>query len=82
MPYVTSWERIAKEEGMEKGMEKKEWAVVRNALNIGLPLDTIAGITGLSVEKIKEMKLKISLEHASQIPDAGRTTSTAMENRA
>lgn len=49
------------EKWMEKGVENKEWDVVRNSLRIGLTLQTIAEITGLPVEKIKQMKSNVDL---------------------
>jgi predicted transposase YdaD len=49
------------EEGMEKGMEKgREEGIeftARNALSKGIPVQTVQEITGLSLEKIKEIKL-------------------------
>ncbi|SHH26699.1 conserved hypothetical protein (putative transposase or invertase), partial [Thermosyntropha lipolytica DSM 11003] len=51
-------EGIAKgiEQGIEKGIEK----AALNALQKGLDIETIAEITGLSVEKIEELKKKLN----------------------
>ena len=45
-----------REEGMEEGMEKGKWLVVENCLNEGYPVQTIAKITGFSVEQIQKFK--------------------------
>jgi len=72
MPYITSWERIAKKDGIvegkkvgiEKGKKegKKEgkWDVVKNSLKEGLPIKTIERITGFSMEEISQFKKNLS----------------------
>ncbi|MGE5340324.1 MAG: hypothetical protein ACM3SY_02475 [Candidatus Omnitrophota bacterium] len=45
-------------EGMEKGMEKKQWEMVANLLREGVPVDLIARASGIPIEKIEEFKLK------------------------
>jgi predicted transposase/invertase (TIGR01784 family) len=51
MPYVTSWERDAREEGMEK--KAKETA--RKMLEDDLPIETISKYTGLTEKEIKAL---------------------------
>jgi predicted transposase/invertase (TIGR01784 family) len=51
MPYVTSWERIAKREGKEE--EKREVAL--KMLQDGVSIDKIASYTGLTEKKVKEL---------------------------
>jgi predicted transposase/invertase (TIGR01784 family) len=50
------------EKGMEKGMERTKWDVVKNGLTMGLPIETIAGLTGLPIEKIKLLKSRMDLK--------------------
>jgi predicted transposase/invertase (TIGR01784 family) len=45
------------EEGIEKGREEGIEFIARNALSKGIPVQTVQEITGLSLEKIKELKL-------------------------
>ena len=65
LPSYRIGERRGMEKGMEKGLEKglekgrEEAAVefVRNLLQIGMPAEQVAGITGLSVDKIRSFTL-------------------------
>ena len=41
------------EEGMEKGMEKVNYAVIDNGIVIGLSIEQLATLTGLSIKKIE-----------------------------
>jgi predicted transposase/invertase (TIGR01784 family) len=47
-------------EGLEKGeaigLEKKSIEIARNSLRVGLPVETISQITGLSPEEIEALK--------------------------
>lgn len=45
----------AKEEGMEKGMEKGKALVAKAMLEKGMDLETIVSVTGLSVEQIQSL---------------------------
>ncbi|SHH31814.1 conserved hypothetical protein (putative transposase or invertase), partial [Thermosyntropha lipolytica DSM 11003] len=46
--------------GIEKGIEKGKEEAALNALQKGLDIETIAEITGLSVERIEELKKKLN----------------------
>ena len=48
--------RDAKEEGMEKGMEEKAFAVAKNLLTNGVSLDIIVKSTGLDEEDILSLE--------------------------
>ena len=50
------WIEEGMEKGMEKGREEGKWLVVENCLNEGYPIQTIAKITGFSVEQIQKFK--------------------------
>ena len=45
-----------REQGLEQGMEQGMETAARNALTKGLPLDVIHDITGLDIEKIKQLR--------------------------
>lgn len=45
----------AKEEGMEKGMEKGTALVAKAMLEKGMDVETIASVTGLSAEQIQSL---------------------------
>ena len=59
MPYVTSWERIARKEGKKEGKmegkmeEKRETA--RQMLNDGVAIEKIVKYTGLTEKEIKAL---------------------------
>ena len=59
MPYVTSWERIAKKEGVkigeERGVKKEKIETASRLLKRGVELDFIADATGLSNKEIEEL---------------------------
>jgi hypothetical protein len=59
MPYVTSWERIAKKEGVkigeEKGVRKEKIETAGRLLKRGVNIDIIADATGLSKKEIEEL---------------------------
>ena len=46
----------AREEGMKEGIEKEKIETAKNLLKIGLDIDKIVEVTGLSEKKIKELK--------------------------
>jgi predicted transposase/invertase (TIGR01784 family) len=47
------------DQGIEKGIEKGKWDVVKNLLCEGLSIDFIAKITGFPTEKVKQFKESI-----------------------
>jgi predicted transposase/invertase (TIGR01784 family) len=63
MPYVTSWERIAKKEGKREGKkegkregkEEEQREVALKMLQDGVSIDKIASYTGLTEKKVKEL---------------------------
>ena len=62
MPYVTTWERRAKEEGvvlgMEKGAHNRNIEIARKLLRKGISLDIISEATGLSQSEIESLEIK------------------------
>lgn len=54
----------AKEEGIKQGIEKveqqKELLIVKNLLSMGMDTDFIAKASGLSAERIEEIKKKLN----------------------
>lgn len=55
MPYLASWERDAKKEGMKQGMNKEKMRTAKEMLKEGIDLDTVAKITGLARKQIEKM---------------------------
>jgi predicted transposase/invertase (TIGR01784 family) len=55
MPYVTSWERIAKREGKREGKEEEKREVALKMLQDGVSIEKIASYTGLTEKKVKEL---------------------------
>jgi predicted transposase/invertase (TIGR01784 family) len=51
MPYVTSWEKIAKKEGEEK----KAKDTAKRMLEDGVSIENIAKYTGLTEKEIKSL---------------------------
>ncbi|GBE93401.1 Rpn family recombination-promoting nuclease/putative transposase [Nostoc cycadae] len=52
MEIITSWEKKATQKTLEK--------VVLNSLREGLSVETVARITGLTVEQVKELQIKLA----------------------
>ncbi|MCP4156459.1 MAG: transposase [bacterium] len=55
MAYVTSWERMAKREGIEEGVKEGILKTALEFIKNGVGLDIIARSTGLSKAKLEEM---------------------------
>ena len=55
------------QKGLQKGMQKEKMEVVKKAIRAGLSIETIAMISGLSIDEIRQMqskmKLKIGRDH-------------------
>ncbi|WP_461206021.1 Rpn family recombination-promoting nuclease/putative transposase [Clostridium sp. DL1XJH146] len=49
----------AKEEGKEEGREEERIGIIKNALSINLSLEQISTLTGLSIDKVKEIADKL-----------------------
>jgi hypothetical protein len=58
MPYVTSIEQM----GIEQGRQVEKEAIALNALRRKLPLETIAEITELSIEQIRQLQIQLETE--------------------
>jgi predicted transposase/invertase (TIGR01784 family) len=55
MPYVTSWERIAKKEGKKEGKKEEKLETANRMLNDGVSIEDIAKYTGLPEKEIKRL---------------------------
>jgi len=60
MTILQERERRGKERGLEKGLEQGKKAVVKNSLRENLPYQTISKITGLTIEKVKEIEKEMT----------------------
>ncbi|MCP4705516.1 MAG: hypothetical protein GY865_13025, partial [candidate division Zixibacteria bacterium] len=55
MPYVTTWERIARKEGKEDGVKEEKRKTVINLLKEGVDKKIISSATGFPIKKIEEL---------------------------
>ena len=63
MPYVTSWERDAKKEGIIEGIKEgkkagkleKAFEAAKKMMKKGFDMDTIIDITGLNRKEIEKL---------------------------
>jgi len=55
MPYVTSWERIAKKEGKKEGKREGKIETARELIKRGVDMNIIAEATGFTLEEIEKM---------------------------
>jgi hypothetical protein len=51
MPYVTTWERLAREEGKQESYKE----MAKKLIKKGIDLKTVAETTGLSLKQIKAL---------------------------
>jgi predicted transposase/invertase (TIGR01784 family) len=55
MPYVTSWERIAKKKGKVEGIKETKLETAKKMLMDGLSTETIVKYTGLAKSEINRL---------------------------
>ncbi len=55
MPYVTTFERFAKERGMKRGRRKAKLEIAKNLIKFGVAKNIIAESTGLPLEEIEKL---------------------------
>ena len=55
MPYITSWERIAKKEGKKEGKREGMREAARRMLHDGVSFEDIIKYTGLTEKDIKSL---------------------------
>lgn len=53
------------QQGMQQGMQKGKMEVVKKAIRAGLSIETIAMISGLSIDEIRQMQSKMKLKIGS-----------------
>ncbi len=54
------------QKGIEEGIEEKENDVVKNSLDLGLPLETIAKINDSTVDRIKEIAARLDMQNTAK----------------
>jgi len=54
--YIADARKRIQKEAREEGLEEGLFITARNALAKGIPVETIQEITGLSIDKIKELQ--------------------------
>jgi len=55
MPYVTSWERLARKKALVEGIKKNKLATAKKMLKDNFPIDAVAKYTGLAKNEIKPL---------------------------
>jgi predicted transposase/invertase (TIGR01784 family) len=55
MPYVTSWERIARKKALAEGIKKTKLATAKKMVKDKFPIDAVAKYTGLAEKEIKPL---------------------------
>jgi len=59
IPFYQDGKMVGIKEGIEKGIEKGMILVAKNMLKLNIDIDTICKSTGLSIDKIEEIKRKL-----------------------
>lgn len=59
MKYVTTIERMAKEEGQEEGKIEEKQTIALNLLRQGLSIEIIIGATGLTIAQLQKLQSQI-----------------------
>lgn len=49
-------EQVGMEKGLQKGRQEEQYAIARNLLNLGLPLDQIAAATKVPVSESEQLR--------------------------
>ena len=60
MKYVTTIERMAEARGAEQGADLQKRLIAVNMLGKNLDLETIAEVTGLTIEKVQELQSQLT----------------------
>jgi len=55
MAYVTSWERIAKKDGIKEGRKEEKLDTARRLIKRGVDMDIIAEATGFPKKEIEKL---------------------------
>lgn len=56
MEIVTSWERKARQEGIQEGIQEAQETIAINLLREGLSVELVIKTTGLSLERVRELQ--------------------------
>ena len=59
IPFYQDGKMVGIKEGIEKGIEKGMILVAKNMLKLNIDIDTICKSTGLSINKIEEIKREL-----------------------
>ncbi|MBE9009546.1 hypothetical protein IQ250_04935 [Pseudanabaenaceae cyanobacterium LEGE 13415] len=62
MENLTSWEQRGMEKGMEQGREQERQSIALNMLRKNLPLDMIAEVTGLNIDRLQQLRSSLTAE--------------------
>ena len=60
MKYVTTGERMAQTRGEEQGADLQKRLIAVNLLHKNLDLETIAEVTGLTIEQVQQLQSQVT----------------------
>jgi predicted transposase/invertase (TIGR01784 family) len=63
MEIVTSWERKARQEGIQQGVQEAQETIAINLLRRGMGAEETREITGLSLERVQELQGRLSQDN-------------------
>lgn len=63
MEIVTSWERKARQEGIQQGVQEAQETIAINLLRRGMGAEETREITGLSLERVRELQGRLSQDN-------------------
>jgi predicted transposase/invertase (TIGR01784 family) len=59
MPYVTSWERMAKKQGVKQGLKQGKLETAKELVKNGVDIDIIVKATGFTREEIEKLAVDV-----------------------
>ncbi len=66
----------------QEGVDKKVKEVVKNGLAARVPLETIATLAGITVDRVQQIKMQLTLAKSGPIAEAANNSGSGPERRA
>ncbi len=67
--------------GIREGVDKKEKEMVKNCLDSGLTPETIAKLAGVTVDRVNQIKMQLTLKQSGPIAEAANNSGAGPERR-
>ncbi len=74
-------ERRGERRGRRKALEEKESEMVKNCLDAGFPPETIAKLVGITVDRVQQIKMQLTLAKSGPIAEAANNSGSGPERR-